>query len=581
MDYINTLFLIGAVLLCASILASSLSSRLGIPLLLIFLIIGMLAGEDGFGGIAFDNTDAAFMIGSLALAIILLDGGMRTRVENFRVGLWPAISLASAGVVLSASLTGLITAWLLDLHWLQGMLLGAIVGSTDAAAVFSLLQGKGLNLKQRVGATLEIESGSNDPMAIFLTITLVAMLASGEQSFSWQFLGAFVQQFGIGGICGLAGGVLLASLVNRVKLATGLYPLLITSGAILVFAFANSIGGSGFLAIYLTGVVLGNRRVHNLQNILHVQDGMAWLSQIGMFLMLGLLVTPSEMMPIAAPAIGIALFLIFIARPVAVLICLSPFVFSWRERLFISWVGLRGAVPIILAIFPLLAGLEQAQLLFNVAFVVVLVSLLLQGSSLPLAARLCRVEIPPQPEPLQRTSLDVAVEGEYEVMIYQLENANWCVGVTLRELAMPNNSRIAAVFRGSELLHPRGSTALALNDVLCIIGRPQDLPALSKLFSKPHAASYLANRQFFGDFILEGDAELGAVGRFYGFEVPEELSELTLAGFLGKRFGGHPVVGDKLEWEGHTWVVAAVDNDRVLKVGLKLGGGKRPPPLGF
>lgn len=581
MDSINTLFLIGALLLCASILASSLSSRLGIPLLLIFLIIGMLAGEDGFGGIAFDNTDTAFMIGSLALAIILLDGGMRTRVENFRVGLWPAISLASAGVVLSASLTGLITAWLLDLHWLQGLLLGAIVGSTDAAAVFSLLQGKGLNLKQRVGATLEIESGSNDPMAIFLTITLVAMLATGEQSFSWHFLGAFVQQFGIGGVCGLAGGVLLASLVNRVKLATGLYPLLITSGAILVFAFANSIGGSGFLAIYLTGVVLGNRRVHNLQNILHVQDGMAWLSQIGMFLMLGLLVTPSEMMPIAAPAILIALFLIFVARPIAVLVCLSPFVFSWRERLFISWVGLRGAVPIILAIFPLLAGLEQAQLLFNVAFVVVLVSLLLQGSSLPLAARLCRVEIPPQPEPLQRTSLDVAVEGEYEVMIYQLENANWCVGVTLRELAMPNNSRIAAVFRGSELLHPRGSTALALNDVLCIIGRPQDLPALSKLFSKPHAAGYLANRQFFGDFILEGDAQLGAVGRFYGFEVPEDLHELTLTDFLGKRFGGHPVVGDKLEWEGHTWVVAAVDNDTILKVGLKLGGGKRPLPLGF
>jgi cell volume regulation protein A len=581
MDYINTLFLIGALLLCASILASSLSSRLGIPLLLIFLIIGMLAGEDGLGGISFDNTDTAFMIGSLALAIILLDGGMRTKVENFRVGLWPAISLASFGVILTASLTGLLTAWLLDLHWLQGMLLGAIVGSTDAAAVFSLLQGKGLNLKQRVGATLEIESGSNDPMAIFLTITLVEMLASGEQDVSWSFLLAFVQQFGIGGLCGLAGGILLASLVNRVKLATGLYPLLITSGAILVFAFANSIGGSGFLAIYLTGLVLGNRRVHNLQNILHVQDGMAWLSQIGMFLMLGLLVTPSEMMPIAGPAILIALFLIFVARPLAVMICLAPFVFSWRERLFIAWVGLRGAVPIILAIFPLLAGLEQAQLLFNIAFVVVLVSLLLQGSSLALAAKLCRVEIPPQPEPLQRTSLDVAVEGEYEVMIYQLENANWCVGVALRELSMPDDSRIAAVFRGSQLLHPRGSTRLALNDVLCVIGRPRDLPALSKLFSKPRAASYLESRRFFGDFILEGDAELGAVGRFYGFSVPEELVKLTLADFLGKRFGGHPVVGDKLEWEDQTWVVAAVDNDTILKVGLKLASGKPAIPPGF
>ena len=308
---------------------------------------------------------------------------------------------------------------------------------------------------------------------------------------------------------------------------------------------------------------------------------MAWLSQIGMFLMLGLLVTPSEMITIAGPAVIIAMFLILVARPVAVLICLAPFVFSWRERLFIAWVGLRGAVPIILAIFPLLAGLEQAQLLFNVAFVVVLVSLLLQGSSLPLAARLCKVEIPPQPEPMQRTSLDIAVDGDYEMMIYQLDNANWCVGVQLKQLAMPAESRIAAVFRGSHLLHPSGSTRLALNDVLCIIGSPRDLPALSKLFSKAQTPSYLENRRFFGDFILEGDAQLGAVGRFYGFDVSPELAELTLAAFFSKQMGGHPVVGDSIEWEGHTWVVAAVNNDLILKVGLKLGDGSGQPPMGF
>ena len=580
MDYINTLFLIGAVLLCFSVLASSLSSRLGIPLLLIFLVIGMLAGVDGIGRIQFEDANSAFLIGSLALAIILLDGGMRTRVENFRVGLWPAMSLASVGVLISAALTGALTAWLLELHWLQGLLLGAIVGSTDAAAVFSLLQGKGLNLKQRVGATLEIESGSNDPMAIFLTITLVEMLANGQTSFSWSFALLLIEQFGIGALCGLAGGFGLVWLVNRVTLPAGLYPLLITSGAILVFAATNKIGGSGFLAIYLTGLILGNNRVRNLQNILQVQDGMAWLSQIGMFLMLGLLVTPSEMIIIAVPAVMIALFLILVARPIAVLICLAPFVFSWRERLFIAWVGLRGAVPIILAIFPLLAGLEQAQLLFNLAFVVVLVSLLLQGSSLPLAARLCKVEIPPQPAPLQRTSLDTAIEGDFELLVYQLDTANWCVGVALRDLQIPDDTRIAALFRGTHLLHPTGSTQLALGDVLCVVGRPRDLPALSKLFSKAQPPRRLESRSFFGDFILEGDATLGEVGKFYGFAVPEEMRDQTLAAFFSRQFGGHPVVGDQIEGEGHTWVVAAMDNDWILKVGLKLGNGGGPV-LGF
>ena len=299
MEVMNTLFVVCAGLLAVSILASSMSSRLGIPLLLMFLVVGMLAGEEGPGGIAFDNVTTVYVLGSLALAIILLDGGMRTRAENFKVALWPSLSLASFGVLFSALLTGLATAWLLDLHWMQGLLLGSIVGSTDAAAVFSLLQGKGLNLKRRVSATLEIESASNDPMAIFLTITLVEMLVNGQTSFSWSFLTMLLQQFGIGAICGVAGGFFMTWLVNRVNLDTGLYPLLITSGAILVFAVTNIVGGSGFLAIFITGLVLGNMRLRSLQNILHMQDGMAWLSQIGLFLMLGLLVTPSEMLELA------------------------------------------------------------------------------------------------------------------------------------------------------------------------------------------------------------------------------------------------------------------------------------------
>lgn len=570
MEIMNPLFVICAGLLSISILASSMSSRLGIPLLLMFLVVGMLAGEDGPGGIAFDNTDTVYVLGSLALAIILLDGGMRTRAENFKVALAPSLSLASFGVLLSALLTGLATAWLLDLHWLQGLLLGSIVGSTDAAAVFSLLQGKGLNLKRRVSATLEIESASNDPMAIFLTITLVEMLANGETSFSWSFLALLVQQFGIGGVCGLAGGLFLVWLINRVILDTALYALLVTSGAVLVFSATNLLGGSGFLAIFITGLVLGNSRLRSLQNILHMQDGMAWLSQIGLFLMLGLLVTPSEMLDIALPALAIAFFLILVARPVAVLVCLAPFAFSWRERVFISWVGLRGAVPVMLAIFPLVAGLEQAQLLFNVAFVVVLVSLLLQGASLPIAARLSKVEIPPIPEPLFRTSLDVVVESDYELMVYQLSDSNWCVGNQLRDLKMPKDTRIAAVFRGRRLLHPSGSTRLELNDVLCVMGHARDLPALSRLFSISTAHQHLHNRQFFGDFILEGSATLGDIATFYGFDAPSEMTGMTLAEFFIKQFGSYPDIGDKTEWHGLTWVVAEIDNGWIQKVGLRL-----------
>ena len=570
MEIMNTLFVVCAGLLSISILASSMSSRLGIPLLLMFLVVGMLAGEDGPGGIAFDNTDTVYVLGSLALAIILLDGGMRTRAENFKIALAPSLSLASFGVLISALLTGLATAWLLDLHWLQGLLLGSIVGSTDAAAVFSLLQGKGLNLKRRVSATLEIESASNDPMAIFLTITLVEMLANGETSFSWSFLIMLLQQFGIGGICGLAGGLLLVWLINRVTLDTALYPLLVTSGAVLVFAVTNLLEGSGFLAIFITGLVLGNSRLRSLQNILHMQDGMAWLSQIGLFLMLGLLVTPSEMLDIALPALAVAIFLILVARPVAVLVCLAPFAFSWRERVFISWVGLRGAVPVMLAIFPLVAGLEQAQLLFNVAFVVVLVSLLLQGASLPIAARLCKVEIPPIPAPLFRTSLDVVVESDYELMVYQLSDSNWCVGNQLRDLKMPKDTRIAAVFRGRKLLHPSGSTRLELNDVLCVMGHARDLPALSRLFSISTAHQHLHNRQFFGDFILEGSATLGDIAAFYGFDAPSEMAGMTLAEFFIKQFGSYPDIGDKTEWHGLTWVVAEIDNGWIQKVGLRL-----------
>ncbi|TIT34233.1 MAG: potassium/proton antiporter, partial [Mesorhizobium sp.] len=374
--------LVGTALVVAAAFSSLIAFRFGAPLLLLFLCIGLATGTDGLG-IEFDNARLAYFAGSLALAVILFDSGFGTPLNALRQAAGPALSLATVGVILTTGLFGAAAYYLLDLTWLESFLLGAAVASTDAAAVFFLLRAGEINLRERVRATLEVESGTNDPIAIFLTITLVEIIAAHANPEANVLVTnlalGFLLNMGVGAVVGILGGLAIVRLVERLNLDHGLLPIFVLTLSLMVFAAAGAIGGSGFLAVYLAGLIAGNSDIRAVTILKRFQDGMSWLAQIIMFLILGLFATPSQFPAILVPAVLLGLFLIFVARPVAVWLCLVPFRLPRPEVAFVSWVGLRGAVSILLAITPLLGGLENGRVIFNTAFIIVLVSLVVQG----------------------------------------------------------------------------------------------------------------------------------------------------------------------------------------------------------
>lgn len=570
MELINQFVFAGAALLLLAIFASTVSYRIGIPLLLVFLAVGMLAGEDGPGGIVFNDAPIAYAVGSVALAVILLVGGLNTRAENFRAGLRPALVLATFGVILTCAVAGLFAAWILDFGVLEGMLIGAVAGSTDAAAVFALLHAKGLALKQRVSATLEIESGSNDPMAVFLTVAILELILQGNATPGWNTLGFFAMQMGLGVVAGVGGGRLLVWLTHRLRLERGMYPMLVFAGGLALYGLTTVMGGSGFLAIYLAGVVIGNRAPREARNIVEVHNGFAWLAQITMFLMLGLLATPRDLVEHAPAALAIAMVLMFVARPLAVWLCLLPFRFPWREQAFIAWVGLRGAVPIILALFPLLAGVPEAKTILDVAFFVVLVSLTLQGWTIPMLARRLRLQVPPAPGPDERLDLAAVPGGRHAFFGFRLTERSQAVGFAADQLTLHGAARAVAVLRGGDSLAPEAAGRLAPGDLVYVLGREEDSTALGELFSSAAAPEYLEKRQFYGDFTLRGDARMDDLARLYGLPVPEGAGDRALADFLAARLRGLPVVGDRFRLGNVEFVVRDMEGGRITQVGLRI-----------
>ncbi|HLH91181.1 MAG TPA: potassium/proton antiporter [Xanthobacteraceae bacterium] len=569
LDTVSLGILFGALLVLAGILSSLVALRFGAPLLLVFLIVGMLAGESGPGGIRFDDVHTTYLVGSIALALILFDGGLRTRLSTFRSVLAPSLALATIGVMLTAALTAPVARYALGLDWTQSLLVGSVVASTDAAAVFFLIHARGLRLRPRVGATLEIESATNDPFAIFLTLLLVEILLQGHETWTGISAKLVAEAFG-GAIIGLLGGRGIVLALNRLSLPQGLHAPFVTTGALVIFGVTEAIHSSGFLAVYIAGLVVGNRptRAHN--TVIVFLDAATWLAQIGMFLLLGLLASPARLPQHLLAALAVALALMLVARPLAVLICLSPFRFSWRERAFMSWVGLRGAVGIFLASIPLLVGLADAQLYFDVGFVVVIASLLVQGWTIAQAAHRLHIALPRTDRTPRRVELDLPGQLSQELVGYAVHASN----PYLRRRIAPVWAKLMLVVRDEQVLTPDEAADIREGDHVYFLAPPERAQALDRFFvDVPPVAP---DPRFAADFFVGGDATLGALAEIYDLTIAPDHAAMTLADHIAEELHHPPRPNEVVAIGPIKLVVQKIVDGKAATIGLQLA---EPDPV--
>ncbi len=564
LDSVSIAILLGALLVMAGILSSLLALRFGAPLLLVFLVIGMLAGDAGPGGLQFADVHSAYLVGSVALALILFDGGLRTRFQTIRAVLAPSMLLATIGVLLTALITAPVAKFALDLNWTEALLVGAVVASTDAAAVFLLVHSQGLRLRPRVGATLEVESGSNDPFAVFLTLMLVEFISLGESSAGHVLL-ELAREGVIGAVIGVTGGRLVVIALNRVALPQGLHAPFVTTAALVIFGAAQIAHASGFFAVYLAGIIIGNRptRAHN--SVVTFLDAATWLAQIVMFVLLGLLVSPQRLGASTGPAMLVAMVLMLVARPVAVFVCLAPFRFSWREKLFIAWTGLRGAVAIFLASIPMLVGLSKAYLYFDVAFVVVIISLLLQGWTMASAARWLHVALPRSDRGPRRVELDLPGQLEQQLVGYPVRAKS----LYFRRGLIPSWSKPTLVIRKQAILSPAEAEPIAPGDYIYLLAPPEKAESLDRFFIDMPPSS-APDPHLLGDFMVSGEVTLGNLAQVYAIETDANHPDLTLADYFDVHLDHAPQEGATVVLDSIVLVARSISGGRVSVVGLRL-----------